>query len=284
MSKTWRIIDLIHWSESYFKEKEFNNPRFEIEWLLCSLLECSRLDLYMRFDEPLSKSQLSSLRKWVKRRLKKEPLQYITGSCDFYGRQFIVNPDVLIPRPETERLIDEAIKCIQNIKSPKILDIGTGSGCIAITMAMERSDAHVLGIDNSEESLCVAKKNSSILNANNLFFEKMDIQKTTPEDKFDIIVSNPPYVSKKEMATLMTDVKDFEPDVALTDFDDGLTFYRRFTDILPTILSDGSSMVLEVGLGNHPKQAASIFKEAGYSDLDIISDYNGDQRVLIIRT
>lgn len=284
MSKTWRIIDLIHWSESYFKEKEFDSPRSEIEWLLCSLLECSRLDLYMRFDEPLSKSQLSSLHIWVKRRLKNGPLQYITGSCDFFGRKFIVNPDVLIPRPETERLIDEAMKCIQNIKSPKILDIGTGSGCIAITMAMERSDAIVLGIDSSEESICVAKKNSSTLKANNLSFEKMDIQSIIPEGKFDLIMSNPPYVSKEEMGTLMQDVKDFEPDIALTDFNDGLTFYRRFSDILPTILSVGSSMVLEVGLGKHPEQAASIFKDAGYSDINIVSDYNGDQRVLIIRT
>jgi len=284
MSKTWRIIDLIHWSESYFKDREFTSPRSEIEWLLCSLLECNRLDLYMRFDEPLSQSQLSSLRAWVKRRLKNEPLQYITGSCDFYGRPFIVNPDVLIPRPETEILIDEAIKCIQHIKAPKILDIGTGSGCIAITMAIERSDSLVLGLDNSEESLCVAKRNSAILQANNLSFKEMNIKSVIPEGRFDLIVSNPPYVSKKEMDTLMADVKDFEPAVALTDFDDGLTFYRRFAEILPTVSNTGSSLVLEVGLGKHPRQAASIFKEAGYSDIDIVNDYNGDQRVLIIRT
>ena len=284
MSKTWRIIDLIHWSESYLKDRGFSSPRSEIEWLLCSLLECDRLDLYMRFDEPLSRSQLSSLRAWVKRRLKNEPLQYITGSCYFYGRPFIVSPDVLIPRPETEILIDEAIKCIQHINNPKILDIGTGSGCIAITMAIERSDSLVLGVDISEESLCVAKRNSVILQANNLSFKEMDIQSVVPEGRFDLIVSNPPYVSKKEMDTLMTDVKDFEPDVALTDFDDGLTFYRRFADILPTVSNAGSSLVLEVGLGKHPRQAASVFKEAGYSDIDIVNDYNGDQRVLIIRT
>lgn len=284
MSKTWCIIDLIHWSESYFKDREFASPRSEIEWLLCSLLECNRLDLYMRFDEPLSRSQLSSLRAWVKRRLKHEPLQYITGSCDFYGRPFVVSPDVLIPRPETEILIDEAIKCIQSIKAPKILDIGTGSGCIAITMAIERSDSIVLAVDTSVRSLSVAKRNSAILQANNLSFKEMNIKRVIPEGRFDLIVSNPPYISKKEMDTLMTDVKDFEPDVALTDFDDGLTFYRRFADILPTVSNTGSSLVLEVGLGKHPRQAASIFKEAGYSDIDIVNDYNGDQRVLIIRT
>ena len=279
MSKIWRVIDLIHWSESYFKEKAFSNPRSEIEWLLCSSLKCGRLDLYMRFEEPLSKRQLSTLRSWVKRRLKQEPLQYITGSCDFYGREFLVNSKVLIPRPETERLIEESIRTLQSFQNPKILDIGTGSGCIGITMAKERKDSLVIGLDRSEESLKVAKKNSTALNANNISFIQMDILNEYPKDRFDLIISNPPYVPKNDMLGLMKDVRGFEPDIALTDFSDGLTFYKRFVNILANITKESSTIVLEVGLGNHPDNVLSILKESGYSDIRITNDYNGDRRV-----
>ena len=175
MPKVWRIVDLIQWSESYFREKPHQNPRLEIEWMLCSLLNCERLDLYMRFDEPLSGSQLSTLRGWVKRRSKNEPLQYITESCEFYGIEFFVDKRVLIPRPETERLIDEAIKSIKHVRSPNILDIGTGSGCIAITLAKEIKNSNVIGIDKSIGSLQVSKKNSAELNVENVTFFEMDI-------------------------------------------------------------------------------------------------------------
>ena len=284
MPKVWRIVDLIQWSESYFREKSHQNPRLEIEWMLCSLLNCERLDLYMRFDEPLSGSQLSTLRGWVKRRSKNEPLQYITESCEFYGREFFVDKRVLIPRPETERLIDEAIKSIKHVRSPNIFDIGTGSGCIAITLAKEIENSNVIGIDKSIMSLQVAKKNSAELNVDNVTFFEMDILNQYPKEKFDLVISNPPYVPKNEIPGLMKDVKDFEPEIALTDFDDGLTFYKRISKIIPHILKDDSSCILELGLGNHPEKVLSIFKESGYSNMEIFDDYNGDKRVLSIKT
>ena len=284
MPKVWRIVDLIQWLESYFREKSHQNPRLEIEWMLCSLLNCERLDLYMRFDEPLSSSQLSTLRGWVKRRSKNEPLQYITESCEFYGREFFVDKRVLIPRPETERLIDEAIKSIKHVRSPNIFDIGTGSGCIAITLAKEIENSNVIGIDKSMMSLQVAKKNSAELNVENVTFFEMDILNQYPKEKFDLVISNPPYVPKEEIPGLMKDVKDFEPEIALTDFDDGLTFYKRISKIIPHILKDDSSCILELGLGNHPEKVLSIFKESGYSNMEIFDDYNGDKRVLSIKT
>ncbi|MEL1232371.1 MAG: peptide chain release factor N(5)-glutamine methyltransferase [Candidatus Neomarinimicrobiota bacterium] len=284
MPKVWRIVDLIQWSESYFREKSHQNPRLEIEWMLCSLLNCERLDLYMRFDEPLSGSQLSTLRGWVKRRTKNEPLQYITESCEFYGREFFVDKRVLIPRPETERLIDEAIKSIKHVRSPNIFDIGTGSGCIAITLAKEIKNSNVIGIDKSIMSLQVAKKNSAELNVGNVMFLEMDILNQHPKEKFDLVISNPPYVPNKEIPGLMKDVKDFEPEIALTDFDDGLTFYKRISKIIPHILKDDSLCILELGLGNHPEKVLSIFKESGYSNMKIFDDYNGDKRVLSIKT
>ena len=283
MASSWRVIDLIQWAESYFKKLLFDKPRAEIEWLLCALLNCERLDLYLRYDEPLSKPQLDTLRGWVKRRLEKEPLQYITGVCEFYGRDFFVTPDVLIPRPETERLIDIALKKLKSVKSPRILDIGTGSGCIAITMAVERPDATVLGIDNSSGALTIAKRNSINLKAIEHSFIKMNILESTPKGKFDLIISNPPYISKKEIPELMKDVIGFEPESALTDYRDGLTFYKRFAEIAPKIIHNDSLFIFEVGLKEHPQKVYNIFSNQGYTNIELIKDYNGDDRVIVVQ-
>ena len=283
MATSWRVIDLIQWAESYFKKLSFDKPRAEIEWLLCALLNCERLDLYLRYDEPLSKPQLDTLRGWVKRRLEKEPLQYITGVCEFYGRDFFVTPDVLIPRPETERLIDIALKKLKSVKSPRILDIGTGSGCIAITMAVERPDATVLGIDNSSGALTIAKRNSINLKAIEHSFIKMNILESTPKGKFDLVISNPPYISKKEIPELMKDVIGFEPESALTDYRDGLTFYKRFAEIAPKIIHNDSLFIFEVGLKEHPQKVYKIFSNQGYTNIELIKDYNGDDRVIVVQ-
>ena len=283
MATPWRVIDLIEWAESYFEKKSFEKPRTEIEWLLCSLLDCERLDLYLRYDEPLSKPQLETLRDWVKRRLKKEPLQYITGVCEFYGREFIITPDVLIPRPETERLIDIALTKLNAVKSPKILDIGTGSGCIAITMAKERPDAKVVGVDNSIRALKIAERNSIHLEVTEYSFIEMNILKSTPKGMFDLLISNPPYISKKEIPELMKDVIGFEPESALTDYSDGLTFYKRFSEIAPKIVHNNSLLILEVGLKEHPQKVYDIFFDQGYTSIEIIKDYNGDERVMVVQ-
>tara|TARA_B100001250_G_scaffold285808_1_gene247861 strand:- start:4735 stop:5589 length:855 start_codon:yes stop_codon:yes gene_type:complete len=282
MPKIWRIIDLINWAESYFKEKGFENPRFEIEWLLRSLLNCNRMDVYLRFEEPLSQTQLSTLRDWVKRRVEKEPLQYITGSCDFYGREFLVNKYVLIPRPETERLIDIVIDKMKSIKSQYILDVGTGSGCIATTLGLEVSKSTVLGLDISDAAIGIANKNKEKLSVGNVSFQELDFLNTIPDGQFDLLVSNPPYIPLGEMDGLMKDVRDFEPTLALTDEKDGLTFYQRFAEIGKDLVKTGGWIILEVGLGEHPQKAKAIFQSTGYDEPKLIKDYNGDDRVLIV--
>ena len=283
MPSTWRVIDLIHWAESYLKEKEFDNPKAEIEWLLCALFDCNRLNLYLRFEEHLSQSHLTTLRSWVKRRLKNEPLQYITGSCDFYGRQFLINSKVLIPRPETERLVDIAIEKMKKVDSPIILDVGTGSGCIATTLGLEIPDSKGMGIDISLDAVEVANENKEKLYSENVLFIEMDILSTFPEQLFDLLVSNPPYISKNEMENLMKDVKDFEPVIALEDENNGFTFYKRFAEIGRTIIKPGGWFVLEVGMGDHPNMVQSIFTKSGYLNLELIKDYNGDNRVLVVQ-
>ena len=283
MPKTWRVIDLINWAESYFKEKGFENPRSEIEWLLRAVLKCNRMDVYLRFEEPLSQSQLATLRSWVKRRLEREPLQYITGFCDFYGREFSVNEHVLIPRPETERLIDTALEKVKGLDSPSILDIGAGSGCIATTLGLEILGSTVLGIDVSEDAIGIANKNKEKLEAENVSFQKMNILEQRPEGEFDVLVSNPPYIPKGEMDGLMKDVKDFEPTVALTDQKDGLIFYKRFAEVGKEVVKSGGWIILEVGLEDHPSAVKNIFSESGFPDTQLIKDYNGDDRVLVIK-
>ena len=283
MPKTWRVIDLINWAESYFKEKGFENPRSEIEWLLRAVLKCNRMDVYLRFEEPLSQSQLATLRSWVKRRLEREPLQYITGFCDFYGREFSVNEHVLIPRPETERLIDTALEKVKGLDSPSILDIGAGSGCIATTLGLEIPGSTILGIDVSEDAIGIANKNKEKLEAENVSFQKMNILEQRPEGEFDVLVSNPPYIPKGEMDGLMKDVKDFEPTVALTDQKDGLIFYKRFAEVGKEVGKSGGWIILEVGLEDHPSAVKNIFSESGFPDTELIKDYNGDDRVLVIK-
>ena len=283
MLQSWRIIDIINWAESYFKEKGFENPRIEIEWLLRSVLQCERLDLYLRFEEPLSKSQLSTLRDWIKRRILREPIQYITGVIDFYGREFFINEGVLIPRPETERLIDIALSQLKNSISPNILDVGTGSGCIATTLSLEIPNANVLGVDISEEALDLAKKNKEKLFAVNVSFEKIDILKEIPINNFDVMISNPPYITKEEINFLDKDVRNFEPIIALTDHKDGLTFYRRFADIALDVVKSGGWIILEVGQKSHPEKAKTIFNKMGFNNVKLINDYNGDNRILLIQ-
>ena len=283
MSKIWRIIDIINWAEKYFSQNQFTNPRLEIEWLLRSLLKCNKLDIYLRFEEPLDSRQLSVLRSWIKRRVKNnEPLQYITGSCEFYGRRYIVNSKVLIPRQETERLIDIVIDKSNIVEKPDIIDVGTGSGCIASTLALEISKANVFGIDVSLDALEIAKENKARLNVKNVFFYEMNILIDMPSKTYDFLISNPPYVSQNEMKNLSKEIKNFEPHIALTDFDDGLIFYHRLGEIGKDMLKLNGWIILELGKEEyHSSKVYSIFKNLHYRNLALIRDFNGDNRVLI---
>ena len=282
MSKVWRIIDIIKWAEKYFHQNRFSNPKLEIEWLLRSLLECSRLDIYLRFEEPLEIKQLSVLKGWINRRIKNnEPLQYITGFCEFYGRKYIVNSKVLIPRQETERIIDIVIDKSKMVEKPHIIDVGTGSGCIASTLALEISKAHVCGIDISSDALKIAEENKARLNVKNVFFYEMNILIDMPSQTYDFLISNPPYVSQNEMKHLSKEIKNFEPHIALTDFDDGLIFYHRLGDIGKKMLKLNGWIMLEVGKEEHSSKVYSIFKNLHYRNLALIKDFNGDNRILI---
>ena len=282
-NQIWRVIDILNWGEDYFKIKGFESPKQEIEWLLCDLLNYKRIDLYVQFEQPIHRPQLKQLKEWIKRRIGREPLQYITGKTEFYGHKFNITVDVLIPRPETERVVDVALYSIGNIKTPKVLEVGSGSGCIAIAMGAERNDALIESVDVSESAITQAEKNADLNELSNIDFKVMDFLKEIPEGRFDLLVSNPPYIPEKEMSETMPEVHQYEPKIALTDERDGLTFYRRFAEVGKSLIKPGGWMVLEVGLGKHPSKAVDIFQSAGYTQLELIPDYNSDERVLKIQ-
>ncbi|MEE8341031.1 MAG: peptide chain release factor N(5)-glutamine methyltransferase [Candidatus Neomarinimicrobiota bacterium] len=278
--KIWRVIDLIKWGEQYFSDNDFDNPRQEIELLLQDIMNCSRVDLYLRFEETIPKTQLVKLREWVHRRKNREPLQYITGKAGFYNLTLKITPDVLIPRPESERLVEVLLETIDKISSISIIDIGTGSGCLALALAQELPNATVTGIDKSAKAIEIARSNAATLKINNANFLQMDLFKNKIEEKYDVVISNPPYIPKKEIESLMPDVKYFEPQTAFTDLADGLTFYRKISEISRDIANSNGWLFLEVGLGEHPKKAKQLFSKEKFKNVELIKDYNDDHRVL----
>ena len=280
--KIWRLIDLINWGETYFKDKNFDNPRSEIEWLLQDLLNYKKIDLYLKFEEEIDSEKLFILKSWIKRRVSREPLQYITGKADFYGRSYFVNNKVLIPRPETEILIDAAIKNLLEKKNPFIIDIGTGSGCIGITLAIEIKKSNVLSIDISKDALLIAKNNAENHNIKNIKFLEIDVLKNDINQKADLIISNPPYISKNELSTLMPEVKNHEPKISLTDNKDGFTFYERFVSLFPKILKNDGAAIIEVGREEHSIKVLEIFKKNGMKNIKVVKDLNSDNRAVII--
>ena len=278
--KPWRIIDVINWGVDYFENKSLENPRLEIEIFLQHILDCKKIDLYINFENEVSAPDLKKLKGYIKRRLENEPSQYIVGRSNFYGRNFYVDNNVLIPRPETEILINECIEFLSMKNNPEIIDIGTGSGCIGITLAKEIPSSNVIAIDCSEKALAVAEKNAKNIGIKNIDFVKSDFLKQTIDLRADLLVSNPPYIPKEDISTLMADVKEYEPSKALTDNLDGLEFYRVFSKKFDPMIKIDGALIVEVGKDKHPLKAKKIFEKSGPVNVEMINDYNGDIRVL----
>ena len=281
-NKIWRIIDLINWGVKYFQDRSFENPRLEIEIFLQHIFGYKKIDLYINFEEEVTPKNLKRLREFIKRRVENEPIQYITGVSNFYGRDFNVNKNVLIPRPETEILVNVSIDYLSSKKTPYIIDVGTGSGCIAITLAKELPSSKVIAIDYSQQALNIAKENAELVGVKNIEFLKLDFLSENLNYVADAVVSNPPYIAQEDIQSLMIDVKEFEPHRALTDNADGLEFYRIFANKLDVILKKKGVLIIEVGRGNHPVEVKKLFEESGYNDIEMINDYNKDVRVLKI--
>ena len=276
-TEIWTIIRLVEWGTSYFRKKKIDSPRLTIELMLCHVLNLKRFDLYMQFDQPLMEDELLQLRSMIKRRIAREPLQYIIGETEFHGRTFSVQPGVLIPRPETELLVDEALR---RTKSLRCLDVGTGSGCIAVTIALERPETEVVAIDLSEEAITIARQNAEQLNAKFIDFQQVDFfddEAVKNLGSFDLIISNPPYVSTNEMSELQVEIRNHEPQMALTDGNDGLSFYRRFVELAPLLLRREGEIFLELGHGM-AETVRKMFEKEGFH-VEIYRDFDQIERI-----
>jgi len=280
--KIWTITELIGWSSAYLKEKGFEDARLNAELLLCHTLNYKRIDLYTKFDKPLTNTELALYKSYFKRRLDHEPLQYIIGEARFMGLKFKVDKRVLIPRQETEILVEQVINKCRNFEGQiNILDIGVGSGNIAVSLAKFIENALVTAIDISTGALEVAKLNIENNNVsdrveliNHDIFDKLNLNK-----KFDIVVSNPPYISKQEFKEVSADVSRYEPRLATTDGCDGLTYYRRIADVSRSILNNIGNVFVEIAY-NQNEDVTRIFSEMGYVNLETVKDYSGNHRVV----
>lgn len=276
----WRVVDIIKSSSDFLAKKGVPDARLDAETLLGDILNKNRLELYLYFDRPMGKEELDQYREHIRRRGTREPLQHILGETGFMNLSLKTGPAALIPRPETEVLVEKAIALMQN-REVRILDIGTGSGCIAIALAQDLDQAKVLALDVSPEALKQARENAA-LNQTQVRFQEVDILNTLPqiEQRFDLVVSNPPYIAPAEKKLLQKEVADFDPPLALFDALDGLSFYRRYAEILPDLLNPGGQFLFEFGGSPQEKSVLNIFMEKGFHDLEIIQDYNGDPRVI----
>lgn len=289
--KNWRIIDLIRLGTEYFKLKGIDEARLTIELMLCHVLKCRRVDLYVNFEKPLTKSEVEELRKMMRRRLLKEPLQYIIGKTEFMGLEFKLSPAVLIPRPETEFLVEKAIEILKkdlaDRQSLKVLDIGTGSGNIAISLAKLIGDKiSVVGIDISKEAIEISTENAKLNVVKNVEFIQFDLFSdkfvSEFENKFDLVVSNPPYIAVDEVENLQDEIKVFEPRHAITDGADGLSFYRRIAQIGKKIAKQNAFILLEIAYGKS-EDVKKIFAQEDYKQIEVFKDYLGIERVVKIK-
>ena len=257
----------------------------EAEVLFSEVLNCSRTALYLNRQKLLTKDESGAIAAVLKRRISGEPLEYILATAEFMGLEFKVGPAVLIPRPETEILVEAAIKISHQVtKSPshqKILDLGTGSGCIAVSLAKFLPKAEVTAVDISEEALKVAAENAMAHNVK-VNFMRSDLFSALSLSKYDIIVSNPPYVPSGEIKQLQQELK-YEPQVALDAGPDGCEFYRRIINHAGDYLENGGSLIIEIGFGQR-RAIEDIFKKSKtFKITQVIKDYNNIDRVIAAR-
>ncbi len=279
----WTVLSLLDWTTDHLMKRGFDEARLHVELLLAHVLRLKRLDLYLQFDRPLTNEELATFRALYERRLKHEPLQYILGETEFMGLRFEVTPAVLIPRPETELLVEQAFDMIDREagKVISILDIGCGSGNVGIPLAKRYPSMRMVSVDCEPDALAVAQRNALSHGIANMVFECKNIF-TDPivGAPFDMVLSNPPYIAAVDMPTLQEEVRMFEPRKALTDEGDGLASYRRIGQLLPTLLHPGGIVGFELGYGQ-ADAVSEILRRAGTVNLRCIKDHAEIDRVLI---
>lgn len=280
-----RSIKEVHsWASSFLNEHNIQFSALEAELLICNLYSWDKSQFYLNLNQEMAAKEQEILTNYLVRRVTNEPLQYIIGSQDFYGREFQVNSSVLIPRPETELLVEALLNAVNSIWPPatilNVVDVGSGSGAIAITIALERNSWTVYGVDISNDALNVANANADRLGARINFYNGDLLQPLHERDiKVDIIVSNPPYIPKNDILSLMPEVKNFEPQLALDGGEDGLDFYREIINQSKQLLNRPGLIIFEVGI-NQANDISDLLIVAGAANVEFIKDYQGIDRIV----
>jgi release factor glutamine methyltransferase len=275
------VLEAIQKSAEFLGKKNVESPRLQIELLLAHLLKMQRMNLYLNFERVLTPAEIDSLREFVKRRGQREPLQHIVGSTSFCGFEIAVSRHALVPRPETELLAEEGWKFLGENKTAA-LDFGTGTGCIAIAVAAKCPSAKIIGTDISTDTLALAEQNA-IANkvAERIEFLQGDgFAAIAADSKFDLIISNPPYIPKAEIETLQPEVRDFDPRAALDGGADGLDFYRRISAEAKSFLKPDGKIILEFGDGQ-ADAIKKIFEGEKWIVEAVKEDYSQRARILI---
>lgn len=280
-TERWTVLKLLRWTAEYFAGKQIDAARLEAELLLAATLGLDRVGLYVNYERPLDAAELAAYRERVRRRAQREPLQYILGETEFWSLRFKVGPAVLVPRADTEILVEEALRRVAGVT--RVLDVGTGSGAIAVALAHEEPHLQITALDCSEAALLVARDNALL----NGVAERVDCVNgdlaALPLGPFDMVVSNPPYIPSRDWAGLMPEVRDHEPRLALDGGADGLEAYRQIARQAGRVLTPGGWLLVEVGIGQ-AKDVAALFKAAGLLEIGQREDYAGIPRVVAGRT
>ena len=281
MQELWTIGRILKWTEQYFKEKGIESPRLDAEVLLSHILGRERIYLYVHFDEPLEPAELARYREAIKQRVQRVPVAYIIGEKEFMGLTFRVTADTLVPRPDTEILVQAAIERLRaRGDAPRFADIGTGTGAICLSVLHFLPKAQADTVDISPAARAVAEENAAALEvADRVTFHTGDLLAPLAGQCYDAILSNPPYIPDGDIAALAPEVRLKEPHTALAGGKDGLDFYRRLTADAPALLKDGGFLAVEVGI--HQAAPVAALAVPAFSRTEILKDYAGIERVVI---
>lgn len=275
------VLEVLQSTATYFAKKKVESPRLNIEHLLADVLGKKRIDLYLEFDRVLTEKELDLLREKVRRRAEGEPLQHILGHWDFFGRTFKTDARALVPRPETELLVETVLAEMTSTQEGKLLDVGTGTGILAITFALEKPGLAICATDISESALALARENAEALGViNRIEFIQSELAEAA-EGPFDWVVANLPYIPTRDLSDLPAEVR-FDPVVALDGGPDGLIAIRKLIESIGGKLSSKSLIALEVGWGQ-VAAVRDILAHSNYRDISLRKDYQGIERILIAR-
>jgi release factor glutamine methyltransferase len=275
------VLDVLQSTTAYFKKRGIENPRLNAEHLLAHSLGRKRLDVYLEFERDLAESELAPLRELVHRRGQNEPLQHLLGTVEFCGNIFLCDKRALVPRPETEGLVELLDPAIRGQKSEvTIIDVGTGSGVIALSLAAKFPDAEIFATDISDDALLLANENAAALGISRVQLLKSDLLENV-DGKFDLIVANLPYISRHDRDQLAPEVLR-DPEVALFAGEKGDEIIRRLIETAPSYLKTGGLLALEIGLGQDPA-LTDLLREKNYRDIEAKNDYSGRTRFLFAR-